>query len=248
MFGIFGDCLLKTFKDEPVATWSTILEFLFSVLIGVCGVTVNDRYRKKLQEETRNTPAGRKGNVLEPIMRWYCILQMIFWPYELLLLWITTNEVIPFEWVPFWIRPILYYVMRFGRMSIAYNSLFVALIRFLYIVHRQRANQCDFERTGRWFQIASIAIPIVLQTLHIFTSDGGEHFAISDRFGDCLASFNSSYTTENVRQFGLELALRVLPSPLVLTLRYIYIIITVIVICNAAEVFLYIKIFQSMQR
>ena len=101
MWGIFGVCLLKTFIDDPVATWSTILEFLFSVLIGVCGVIVNYRYRQKLQEEKRNTPAGRKGNVIEPIMRWYCILQMIFWPYELLLLWITTNEVIPFEWVPF---------------------------------------------------------------------------------------------------------------------------------------------------
>ena len=150
--------------------------------------------------------------------------------------------------MPSWLCYLLSNVMHIGRICIAYNSLFVALIRYLYIVHRQKANQWNFERTSRWFQISSIAIPVVLQTLHIFTSDGREHFDSDGRFGDCLASFNSSYTQENVRQFGIELALRVLPYPLVRTLHYIYIIITVIVICNVAEVFLYIKIFQSMQR
>ena len=86
---------MKTFVDDSVSTLSTVLDFVFSVLISVCGVIVNYRFRKKLKEEKRNTPPGRKGNVIEPIMSWYCILQMIFWPYELLLLWMGFNGVIP---------------------------------------------------------------------------------------------------------------------------------------------------------
>ena len=239
---------MKAFVDEPVSTLSTILDFLLSVLISVCGVILNYRFRKKLKEEKRNTPAGRKGNVIEPIMSWYCILQMIFWPYELLFLWIWSNGVITSDQMPSWLFYLLTLLMRFGRMCIAYNSLFVAFIRYLYIVHRQKANQWNFERTSRRFQIASISIPVVLETVYFFTADFSEYSTISDRFDDCLASFDASYTTKNVRPFGLELSLRVFPLPLVLMLRYICLIITIIVACNVAEVFLYINIFQSMQR
>ena len=193
---------MKTFVDDPVSTLSTALDFLFSVLISVCGVIVNYRFRQKLKEEKRNTPAGRKGNVIEPIMSWYCILQMIFWPYELLFLWICFNGVITSDQMPSWLFYLLFLLMRSGRMCIAYNSLFVAFIRYLYIVHRQKANQWNFERTSRWFQIASISIPVVLETLYFFTSDFSEYSTLSDRFDDCLASLDASYTTKNFIPFG----------------------------------------------
>ena len=228
---------MKTFVDDPVSTVSTVLDFVFSVLISVCGVIVNYRFRKKLKEEKRNTPPGRKGNVIEPIMSWYCILQMIFWPFRLLFLWIVFNGVITSEQMPSWLCYLLYYAMRIGRMCIAYNSLFVALIRYLYIVHRQKANQWNFERTSRWFQIASIAIPVALEALYFFAAEGIEFTTSNHRFDACLAYFDISYTTENVRQFGFELSLRVLPLPLVATLGYVYSIITIIVICNVVEVF-----------
>ena len=82
------------------------------------------------------------------------------------------NGVIPSEQIPYWLCYLLLWLMRIGRMCIAYNSLFVAFIRYLYIVHREKANQWNFERTSRRFQIASIAIPVVLQTVYIFTGDG----------------------------------------------------------------------------
>ena len=71
----FCACIYKTFVDTPISTWSTILELIFSLLIGVCGGTVNYRFVKKLQEEKRNTPMGRKGNVIEPVIRWNCTFQ-----------------------------------------------------------------------------------------------------------------------------------------------------------------------------
>jgi hypothetical protein len=68
---IFCACLYKAVINIPVSLWSTVLEFLFSVIISVCGEIFNYRFMTKLKEEKRKTPIGRKGNVIEPIMRWY---------------------------------------------------------------------------------------------------------------------------------------------------------------------------------
>jgi hypothetical protein len=96
----------------------------------------------KLREEKRKTPIGRKGNVTEPIMRWYCKLQMIYWAYQLLYLWGIVNGIIPFEFMNGWWCTASSTVIKLGRMCIGWNSLFVALIRYIYIVHRQKSNQC----------------------------------------------------------------------------------------------------------
>ena len=89
----FCACIYKTFVDEPVTLWTTILEFVFSIVIGICGVVINYRFVKKLSEERRNTPIGRRGNIIEPVIRWNCCFQMVFWPYDLLYFWINQNEI-----------------------------------------------------------------------------------------------------------------------------------------------------------
>ena len=251
MSDTFCICGMKTVVDEPVSTFSTVLEFLFSVVISICGVTVNYRFRKKLQEEKRNRPIGRKGNVIEPIMSWFCILQIIFWPYELSYLWIVNNEIIHSDQMPTWLCPVLYSIMRFGRMCVAYNSLFAALIRYLYIVHQQRSNQWDFEKTGKRFQIASISIPIAMETIGIFTQSFTELSKSSDRFEDCIVSYAGSNSTSNVElptSLLVRLTMQYLPEPLVLTIRYIYLTISVVILMNITEAFLYLKVFQSMRR
>ena len=60
-------------------------------------------------------------------------------------------------------------IMKFGRMIVGYNSLFVALIRYIYIVHRNKANQWEFKKVGRWFQIFSIAVPVAMESVGLFT-------------------------------------------------------------------------------
>ena len=141
--------------------------------------------------------------------------------------------------------------MKFGRLCIAYNSLFVALIRFVYIVYDQKANQWDFERVGKRFQIASIAIPIGIETIGSLTGDGEYWSKSSDRFKDCIAFYQGLNSTDNVQlpvPVTAELAMRYLPEPLVLTIYYIYMTITLVVILNITEAFLYFKIFQTIRR
>ena len=247
----FCICLLKTFIDRPVSTLSTILEFLFSVVISIVGVIVNYRFSKKLKQERKNRPIGRKGNVIEPVMRWFCIVQIIFWPYELLVFWMMFNEIIPTDQMPNWLCYVSLNILKFGRMYIAYNSLFIALIRYYYIVHQQRANQWDFERTGKWFQIASIAVPIAMETIGLFTNNYTEYTKSSDRFDDCAASYQGLNGTDNAtlpQSIVVELTMQYLPESLVLTIFYIYTTISMVVLMNITEGFLYFKIFQSVRR
>ena len=247
----FTTCFYKSFIDKPVSTWSTVLEFLFSFVISIFGVTLNYRFSTKLQEERRNRPIGRRGNVVEPVMRWYCILQIFFWPYELLWLWINFNEIIPTDQLPSWLGGMLYQIMIFGRRILAYNSLFVALVRYVYIVHQQKANQWDFENTGKRFQIASIAIPVAMQTIGVFVDPLTLFTESSDQFSECIAFYQGLNGTDNVvipRPATLELTLHYLPAPLVLLIYYIYETISITVGFNIIEVFLYYQIFQSVNR
>ena len=86
-------CVYKTFVDEQISTWSTVLELLFSFIIGTFGVILNYVFLKKLQVEKRGTLLGRKGNVIEPIMSWFCVFQIIYWPYYLVYFWVLVNGI-----------------------------------------------------------------------------------------------------------------------------------------------------------
>ena len=247
----FCICLYKTMIDEPVSTLSTVLEFLFSVVISIFGVLVNYKFRKKLQEERRNRPAGRKGNVIEPVMRWFCILQIMFWPWELLHIWIDFNEIVPSDQLPSWWCYIVFYTIKAGRMCVAYNSLFVAIIRYVYIVHQQRSNQWNFEKVGKWFQIASIAIPISMETIGVFTDPYSQYSNSSDRFKDCIVFYEGSNVTNNYeppKPATVELTMHYLPDAFVMTIYYIYVAISMVVLFNITEAYLYFKIFRSIKR
>ena len=62
MTWILCQCVYKTFIDQSVSLSSTIADILLSIIIGVSGIVINYTFLKKLREENRNTPLGRKGN------------------------------------------------------------------------------------------------------------------------------------------------------------------------------------------
>ena len=136
---IFCTCLYASYAEhKPISNYTTVLELLFSVIITICGVTLNIKFLKQLREEKRNTPLNRKGNVIEPIMRWLCAFQIFYWPYHLSFFWIIYNEMIPSEKMNgWWCNAMMQVGVKFGRMIVAYNSFFVALVRYIYIVHHK---------------------------------------------------------------------------------------------------------------
>ena len=82
------ECAYNHLIDKPVTLFSTIMDFIFTVIVIFSGLIINHRYRKKLHEEKRARPPDRKGNVIEPIMRWYLIFTIVFWPFTMVFMWI----------------------------------------------------------------------------------------------------------------------------------------------------------------
>ena len=251
---IYCACINKSYINIPVSFWSTILEFVFSLMIVVCGEIINYRFMKKLKEEKRRTPIGRKGNVIEPIMRWYCKLQIIYWPYRLLSTWICFNEIIPFEYMNgWWCSVAILVVLKTGRMCIGWNSAFVALIRYMYIVHRQKLNQWEFTKIGSYFRISSIYIPVGIETVGLFVTSYPEHKITVEQevFKSCVASLQGHNTTVNIQSpepYFRALTLQVVPEWIILGVYSLYACLTVTVFINVIDGFLYFQIYRSIKR
>ena len=251
---LFCACFYKAYVNIPVSLLSTILEFVFSLMIVVCGEIINYRFMRKLKEEKCRTPIGRKGNVIEPIMRWYCKLQMIYWPYQLLLIWISFNEIIPFKYMNgWWCSVAILVALKIGRMCIGWNSVFVALIRYIYIVHRQKSNQWEFKKIGSYFRISSIAIPVGIETVGLFVSSyPDQKITIENEvFKSCVASLQGHNTTVNIQipePYFRALTLQFVPEWIILGVYSVYTCLTIAVFINVIDGFLYIQIYRSIKR
>ena len=231
-------CMIRKYfsKEINVSIIPTVLEFVLSFIISICGIFLNYKFLKKLKTERRNKPMGRKGNVIEPIMRWFIVLQMIFWPYELFMFSQAVGIAKLSSLTPS-LCPFYYWSVILGRAIVAYNSLFVALLRYVYIVHERKANQWDFESVGRRFQIASISIPIVHMIILGFTMR--PKYLLSD--GDINIC---SYMTPVLITFTVKFV----SEPLADTIAMIAAILVTFVYLNLVEGYLYVKIFQSIKR
>ena len=140
---------------------------------------------------------------------------------------------------------------RNSRWIIACNSFFVALIQYLYIVHRERANEWDFEKVGKWFQIARIIVPIILEVLRLFTEIDMLGMKEGTVFVNCDAMNEGLSSAENMTipdPSPVQLSHRFCSPQLVAVGHYIYLFNIALVLINAIEGYFYMKIFQPMNR
>ena len=142
--------------------------------------------------------------------------------------------------------------IKLGRKIIGYNSLFVALIRYVYIVHRKKANQWEFEIVGRYFQIASIVIPVVIESIGVFIKDAYiSLFTTQPEFIECIASHQGLNSTDGLdipMPATQEWALMYVPESIIVGISYVYNIINLVVFLNVTEGFLYLRIYRCISR
>ena len=242
----FCSCIYAGLIDDSFSVWGAVLEFLFSAFVMICGIRINYKFLKNLKEERRKTPLGRKGNVIEPIMRWFCWLQIIYWSFYLLYLWINMNGIIPVEWMEgIWCNVIFHLIIT-GRICVAYNSLFVVLIRYIYIVHHRRANQWSFKTVGNWFQVVSILIPALISIMGIFFGTGSM-YTHNPKFEKCYFSHNVTEDIQRYRPIYIWTSSH-LPQAMVHTLFYVTMILKAVGFINVTEGYLYFSIYRSIKR
>ena len=241
---------LKSLIERPVKFWTTILEFVFTLIICICGVSLNIKFSKKLEQERRGKPVGRKGNVIEPIMRWFIKLQIVYWPFELFVFWILVNDFMPSSIDP-QICFLATFIITCGRLIVAFNSIILALIRYLYIVYSQKASRWEFDKVARWFQIASLAVPFSIHIVWCLTFDRS---FIRENIVEKFYTEENGETNTTSTQCTEETPLSVtftgqyLPKPFLDTVGIFTMIVEAIAYLNIAECFLYAKIFHTIQR
>ena len=223
-------------KVTPENIVSSVFEFLLSLIISICGVFLNYKFLKKLRIERKKKPIGRKGNVIEPIMRWFGVLQIAYWPYELFILSQAVGIANLSNITPS-LCPFYSWSLVLGRTIVAYNSLFVALIRYVYIVHERKANQWDFESVGQQFQIASISVPVIHVIIHAVTLR--PRYVLPDDVPNACSHMKPPL---------INFTMKFIPEPLVDIIAILNNILIAFVYLNLVEGFLYVKMFQSIKR
>ena len=236
--------------------WSTVLEFILIAVVIFCGVALNYRFFDKLKVERRRRPPGRKGNVIEPIVSLFCIFQIIYWPYNVLYFWLFSNEIVKIDDLSGWWPNILIELIRMGRLYIGWNSLFVALIRYIFIVHREKSNQWQFENVGRIFSILSFAVPVVVQLMGVFTHNWSEYQVNMEdqdltKLKDCISS-NMNTNASNIQipypTYPLKWTMMFLPEEMISLLWWIWVCLTTLSQLCVPEVFLYSRIYLTIKR
>ena len=134
------------------------------------------------------------------------------------------------------------------RTFIAYTSLFVALVQYIYILHFPVANQWSFKNVGRRFQISSVTLQVPTIRTWVFTSDG-VWMNQSNVFEECVEQYDDSYIDFDSMKLDMaEWAWKYLPEKLVSALLFMTGMILFLVYMNATESFLYFKIDQAINK
>ena len=141
-----------------------------------------------------------------------------------------------------------------GRLYIGWNSLFIALIRYIYIVHREKSNQWEFENVGRLFSILSLVVPVLVQLMGVFTHNWREFqtgLKDQDWLKDCI-SLNLNMTANNVEipypTYPLKWTMLFLSEATIQCIWNIWFLLSIASQFHVAEVFFYSKIFLTIKR
>ena len=129
--------------------------------------------------------------------------------------------------------------------------MFVALIRYLYIVHQKKANQWEFQNVAKYFIIASVSTPILMEIFGTLINPYTE-YATNEDLKSCVDFWQDlNNTVEDIEipvAKAYEFTTRYLSKTAVDLLYYIYLAITGILFLNIIDGILYFRIFQTIKR
>ena len=247
MIDLFSECSIKVFKNDSASFTSILIEFILSTAIILSGILINYTFLKKLEKEKRSKSAGRKGNVIEPIMMGCCWVQMVFWPTRLAIAWVFHNEILKLEMMPIWTRYLMLDILMIGRVYLCFYSFFCAFMRYIYIVHYERVYHWDFEVVAGRMKLASLLIPSIVGTISLIAV-GGFQFQGNEIFDLC----SDSLIEQTNGNTGISLLASIFPDHFtILVIRIIYyftVFVWLIFGVNIAEAFMYGAAFARIRR
>jgi len=149
-----------------------------------------------------------------------------------------------------WCNVIMQITIKFGRTYIGWISFFVALIRYIYIVHRETSNQWDYERVGKLLKMISVVVPTVFDSIAFFVNPY-KQYQKGEKFKNCISDYLGSNTTINITSingYPYTWTLQYIPENIVLGIYYTLVVVSVIIILQFAEGFFYFEIYRTIKR
>ena len=145
---------------------------------------------------------------------------------------------------------ILQITIVFGRIYISSVSFFVALVRYVYIVHRETANQWDYERVGKLLKIMSVVVPTVFDSIATFVNPY-KQYQKGEKFENCISDYlggNTTINTATINGYPYAWTLQYVPEDIILGIYYTLVVVSVIVVLQLAEGFFYLEIYRTIKR
>ena len=181
------------------------------------------------------------------------IFLTVYWPLDLTFL--AVSKTIPnlSMYTGEWFCKFAAFVMIYGVYMIITNSLVVAAMKYVFIVHDQTARAYGHEKLQKIFSIIYLAIPFVFATMSLITNDYDSYKAVNvclgldreqmlrrsiwEKLFLCNSKKSSAIMTDN---YSINVALQ--------STCAIKSVLSYITTFNLVEAFFYYKIFTKMKR
>lgn len=151
-----------------------------------------------------------------------------------------------------WICYINYLGMGFGIYSMAANSILVAIMKYIYIVHTWKAKKFGEGRIQKIFFIINFSFPLLLATSNLLLYIVASDFQPVLNLGSCFNPFREKSARPGYELItnlsdifvgdGKDVSLGHLIS------KILNILVVFLLASNFGEAFFYLKIFESMKR
>ena len=161
---------------------------------------------RKLYQNIKKEELHEKGQALQRIMKTYIVIQSLAWPLTLSLMAVvpiiayTTQLTGKNSALEVLVR-VLISITRFLYVLIlsyvGFNSLIVAICRYIFIVVVQHNDSFTIKKIRTWVISASIVIPVMVTALHEATIPLNKHM-VEEILGYMVAPENPSYPIQNI--------------------------------------------------
>ena len=144
---------------------SPTIDLFISMAISVVGVAINWKHLRNINEDYRKRDSGTDGCILNNILKCNAKVIIVVCPYYLLLFWFLNEN---YELPPWFQYALCYdqYIVTTLRIYVAFNSLVIATMRYIFIVHNKLVLKFGKANVKTMFYYGSIAIPVFLGVLN----------------------------------------------------------------------------------
>ena len=147
---------------------SANVDLIIYIIIFVLGTTINCKYLKDMKEDDRNRPLGTNPSLILPIMTTKTKMLIVWTPFYFFLYWFLNQG---FD-LPDWFRYALcydQYISATVRFYFALNSLTIATMRYVFIVHNGKVLRMGKDFVKKMFYILHFVVPFLMGMLHACT-------------------------------------------------------------------------------